>query len=80
MAKITVDIADPILARAKARARAERTTLREIVEAGILRELKFRDFLAKKPFVLRDGSFEGTGTVEGVDLSNWSQIKRLMDH
>lgn len=73
-----MDIADPILKRAKAQARAEQTTLREIVEAGILRELEFRDSLAKESFELRDGSYKGTGTVAGVDLSNWSQIKRLV--
>lgn len=57
--KTTIDIADPVLAEAKALAAREGTTLRELVESALRHELASR--AARKPFRLRDGSFKGNG-------------------
>jgi hypothetical protein len=57
--KTTIEIADPVLAEAKAVAVREGTTLREIVESALRRELAAR--AAREPFVLRDASVDGHG-------------------
>jgi len=57
--KTTIDIADPVLAEAKALAAREGTTLREIVESALRHELNARS--SRKPFKLRDGSVGGNG-------------------
>jgi len=57
--KTTIDIADPVLADAKAVAAREGTTLRELVESALRHELAARS--ARKPFKLRDASVGGSG-------------------
>jgi len=57
--KTTIDIADPVLAEAKAVAAREGTTLRELVESALRHELASR--ATRKPFKLRDASFKGSG-------------------
>ena len=57
--KTTINIADPVLAEAKAVAAREGTTLRELVESALRHELAAR--AARKTFRLRDGSVDGNG-------------------
>jgi hypothetical protein len=72
--KTTIEVADALLERARSVAQREKTTLRELVEAGLRRELKERQHRA--PFRLRDGSFEGKGLQPGVP-SDWEGIRDL---
>jgi len=57
--KTTIEIADPVLAEAKAVAAREGTTLRELVESALRHELARR--AARTPFELRDASVDGRG-------------------
>jgi Arc/MetJ family transcription regulator len=57
--KTTIEIADPVLAEAKAVAAREGTTLRELVESALRRELAAR--AVRQPFTLRDASVGGSG-------------------
>ena len=52
-------------------------SMKEVIEAAI------RHFLAREQevnvgFVLKDGSFEGSGLQEGVAEGNWNQIRSLI--
>ena len=53
--KTTIDIADPLFARARAFADRQGTTLRSLVEEGLRRVLDERT--RTTPFKLRDASF-----------------------
>jgi hypothetical protein len=57
--KTTIDIADPLLERARAVAREQGVTLRELVETGLVRILAERTGSASSPFRLRDVAFRG---------------------
>jgi cobalamin biosynthesis Mg chelatase CobN len=74
--KTTVEISTPLLNEAKAVATRENTTLRALVEEG-LRESVARRKRRTRRFRLRDGSFRGKGVQEGIDLSDWEQIRAL---
>ncbi len=73
--KTTVEIPDTLFRQLKQRAQRENVSMRELIQAALLR------FLAPppekgKPFKLKDGSFKGNGLVEGV--SGWEQIRDLI--
>jgi len=59
--KTTVQIPDSLLARAKAVARRDRTTLAALVEEGLRSVVRARTAPRDKPFVLRDASVGGRG-------------------
>ena len=71
--KTTIEIADPLLAEAKAVAERERTTLRALIEEGL------RSVLAGKtqttPFKLRDMSFKGDGLHPEFADGDWARIR-----
>ena len=71
MMKTTVDIADDLLRQAKKAALEGRTTLRDLIERGLRRELEDR---RRGTFVLPDESFGGSGTQPGIDEGDWSAI------
>ncbi|MEO7036815.1 MAG: type II toxin-antitoxin system VapB family antitoxin [Polyangiaceae bacterium] len=71
--KTTIDISDALFERAKRLASKECTTLRELIEAGLRRELDERR--AKKPFVLRDASVDGTGLQPEFQGATWEQLR-----
>lgn len=58
--KTTIDIADSLLAEAKAAAAARETTLRALVEAG-LRQVLHEPRGRPAPFRLRRATFKGKG-------------------
>jgi hypothetical protein len=70
--RTSLDIPDPLLRKAKAVARARKTTLRQLVLEG-LRAVVER---AKSPYKLEDHSFGGRGLVEGVGWDDWEEILR----
>jgi hypothetical protein len=72
--KTTIEIADRLLAEAKALAAKEKTTLRALIEEG-LRELLRRKH-EPKPFTLKDCSFDGGGlTPEFEAKGGWSKLR-----
>lgn len=73
--KTTIEIADPLLAEAKALAVREKTTLRALIEAG-LREV-LRRKRVEKPFKLRDARFKGGQglTPEFEAKGGWSKLR-----
>ena len=73
--KTTLDIADPLLNAAKAMARREGTTLRQIVERGLRGELKNRRVV--KSFRLRDASVKGQGLQAESARLSWEQLRDL---
>ena len=75
--KTTVEISDSLMREAREAAAREGRTLRSLLEEGL------REVLAKRKrrgrLRLRDGSFKGKGLQPGVDLSNWEQIRSLIN-
>ena len=74
--KTTIEIADALFREARTLARKEGTTLRSVVERALRREISARGAQRKKPG-LRDASFRGDGVQAGIDLSDWSRIRRM---
>ena len=76
--KTTIEISDALLEEAKRVARQRGTTLRAVLEAALRREVA-TPAEPRKKFKLRDGSFKGgSGLQPGIDLSDWSQIRRII--
>ena len=73
--KTTMDISDPLLKSAKAAARREGTTLRELVEHGLRAELKDRSL--KRSFKLRNASVPGQGMQPEAARMSWEQLRDL---
>ncbi len=73
--KTTVEISDALLAEAKAVARAQRTTLRDLIEAGLRQQVGERR--AERRFQLRDESFEGDGLRAGLEWGDWEAMRDL---
>jgi hypothetical protein len=72
--KTTIEIADRLLAEAKALAAKEKTTLRALIEEG-LREVLRREH-APKPYKLPDLSIDGGGlTPEFEAKGGWSKLR-----
>jgi hypothetical protein len=74
--KTTIDIADPLLNRAKQLAADEGITLRELVEDGLRRAIEERE--KRPPFRLRRASFRGEGVQPGIVEGSWEQIRDLI--
>lgn len=72
--RTSVDIPDPILAKAKKVARARGLTFRELVLEGLRRVMQNE---GKGRFKLRDGAFGEGGLVEGLAESDWDRIREL---
>lgn len=71
--KTTIEIADPLLERAKRVAAKQDTTLRELVEAGLRKELDA--IRAHKPFQLRDARVHGQGLQPDFQSASWDQVR-----
>ncbi len=75
--KTTIDITDSLLKEAQKVARRERTTLRALVEQGLLRILSEK----KRPrpaFRLRDASVGGNGLRPELRDAGWDKIRELI--
>jgi hypothetical protein len=75
--KTTVEISDAIFERAKRLAASRGSTMRAIIEEGLLAVLSEHKKSAV-PFRLRDASVRGDGLEPGVSLSDWNQIRALI--
>ena len=73
--KTTLDIADPLLKEAKALAREENLTIRELVERGLKLALAERRTVAR--FKLRDASVSGHGLRPQAAGLSWDQLRAL---
>jgi Arc/MetJ family transcription regulator len=72
--KTTIDIPDALLAEARDRARAEGTTLRELVADG-LRTVLDRG-ATTEPYRYEPVVFDGElGVRPGVDVTRWDEIR-----
>ena len=72
--KTTLDIADPVLRRAKRLASARGTTLKAIVEQG-LRLVLEQERIAKAPKAVPTVVFTGKGLQEGLSWADWAEIQ-----
>jgi hypothetical protein len=71
--RTSLDIPDPLLRKAKAVARARKTTVRQLVLEG-LRAVVERP--AAPPYRLEDHAFGGKGLAEGLRWDDWEEILR----
>lgn len=73
--KTTVEITDDLLRQAKKVALESRTTLRDLIERGLRREIENH---CSRAFTLPDESFGGSGTQAGIDEGDWSSIAAII--
>ena len=73
--KTTVDIAEPLLKRAKKLAAKEKVSLKSLIESGLRRVL--REHQEEQAFQLRRVTFDGNGIREDFRDSSWQD---LVDH
>jgi hypothetical protein len=74
--KTTIDIADPILHRAKRLAARRHTTLRAVVESALRDALEAENH-PRKPCRVETHVVEGKGLQPGLDWDDWSRILEL---
>jgi hypothetical protein len=74
--KTTIDIAEPLLTRAKQVAQTEGVTLRELVEDGLRQVLAQRQ--QRGSFRLRRATFGGDGLQPDVVEGSWTRIRDLI--
>lgn len=72
--KTTVELSDGLLAEAKKLAAQRGTTLREVLEEGLRRELE-RAEQGAAAFRLRDGSFSGNGMNPEFARQGWQGMR-----
>ena len=70
--RTSFDIPDPLLRKAKAVARARKTTLRQLLLEGLRAVVEERP----APYRLEDHAFGGKGLVEGLGWDDWDEILR----
>ena len=75
--KTTVELPDVLFREVRRLARERGTTLRAVLESALRREICTRSTPRSK-FHLRDASFAGEGMQAGIDLSDWSRIRRMI--
>lgn len=71
--KTTVEIPDPLAREAKELAARQKTTLRELIEAGL--RMVLRERRQKAAFRLRDVSFGGNGLQAEFRGADWERIR-----
>jgi len=76
--KTTIDIPDPLLREVRKVARRENTTLRALVERGLRQVVAEK--AERKPFRLRDASFDGRGLRRELGEGGWDRLNHLVYH
>lgn len=71
--KTTIDISDHLLQRAKALAREEDTSLKELTEQGL--ELVIEKHLSRSPYVVKPVVFNGKGLSPEFKGKSWAGIR-----
>jgi hypothetical protein len=74
--KTTIDIADPLLRRAKQLAARRNTTLKEVLEDALRRTFQ-AESRASKPPRLRTHTFRGRGLQPGLSWDDWNALRSL---
>jgi hypothetical protein len=69
--KTTIEIADPLLARAKARAREKRITLRSLIEESLAAALDQPESDVR----VRPVTFQGKGLSREFEGASWDQVR-----
>lgn len=75
--KTTIEISNPLFAKAKALALRESITFRQLVEQGLQQVIRERTAKSAKPFKLRDGSVDGALSAEAIAKGGWSSIREM---
>ncbi|GAA1687304.1 hypothetical protein GCM10009765_41050 [Fodinicola feengrottensis] len=71
--KTTVNLPDELVREAQEIARRERTTLKELVEAGLRTVIRQRT--GEPPFTLPDASVDGHGLQPEFRDAHWEQVR-----
>ena len=71
--KTTIEIPDDLIEEAKMLARADRTTLRSLVEEGLRWVISRRKKKIER-FTLRDAGVSGRGVRSGVTEGHWEEL------
>ncbi len=74
--KTTIDIADPLLRRAKQLAARRHTTLKAVIEEALRRSLG-EESRARRPPRLRTHTFGGRGLQPGLSWDDWNTLRSL---
>ena len=74
--KTTVEISDALLAQAKEAAALRKTTLRELIEAGLRHVLEDQQ-QRRKSFRLRKASFRGQGLQAEAAGASWERLRDM---
>jgi hypothetical protein len=74
--KTTIDIAEPLLRRAKRLAAQRNTTLKAVIE-GALRDELDRERGGARATQVRTHTFHGRGLQAGLSWDDWSTIRNL---
>jgi hypothetical protein len=72
--KTTIDIADPLLRRAKKLAAQRNTTLRMVIEEALRRTLD-EEARVHPPVPLRTHTFRGRGLQAGLSWNDWNALR-----
>ena len=73
--KTTIEIAADLLEKAKRQARREHTTLREVVDEALRRQLGAK---SREPFRLKRHPFKGKGVQRTIAEGQWETIRDLI--
>jgi len=74
--KTTIDIADPLLRRAKRLAAKRNTTLKAVIEESLRRTLQEESNVQRaEPF--RTHTFRGRGLQKGLSWDDWNALRSL---
>ena len=74
--KTTVELSDELMRRVKRRACEDGTTFKTLLENALCDYL--RESCAPEKVAMQDGRFHGQGYQDGVDPTNWEQMRSLI--
>jgi hypothetical protein len=74
--KTTIDIADPILRRAKLVAARRQTTLKNVIEEALRRTFE-EESRARRPQRLQTHVYRGNGLQPGLSWDDWNALRSL---
>ncbi len=75
--KTTIELSDTLMRELKQRARANHSSMREMMESALrlyLDQLKE----PREQFTFHNHSFKGNGVCEGIEEGSWEQIRGMI--